>query len=134
MIEYFATAVVSPLEQPGQILLGSNGGCRVWFNGRQVLDQPTERGTRYADDVIDVPLKAGPNVLLVKLRNRIGASGLIVAVAGQRQKPSCSLDLPSTPPGAAVAQTNIAAGAVDTAGPAAKDGSALPPIDELAKL
>ena len=58
-----------------KIWLGSSDGIRVWFNGKQVFDQSTERVVASDQDTIDVELSEGANTLLVKISNGTGKGG-----------------------------------------------------------
>lgn len=58
-----------------KIWLGSSDGIRVWFNGKQVFDQSTERVVAADQDTIDVELSEGANTLLVKISNGTGKGG-----------------------------------------------------------
>jgi putative membrane-bound dehydrogenase-like protein len=135
VVGYFAAKVISPVEQKATIFLGSNDGCRAWLNGGQILDHPKGRALRYADDKVDVTLKAGENLLLVKLHNQIGPSGLIVAFSADKQKVTFAAEAGSAAPSVAQAPLSPEAAAAVAAGKAvSKDGVILPAIDELAKL
>jgi putative membrane-bound dehydrogenase-like protein len=132
VVGYFAAAVVSPVEQAATIVLGSDDGCRVWVNGREVLKTDVVRALRFGDDAVDVNLTRGSNVLLVKLKQGDGKGGLIVAVRPAKQKVSFSHDLPA--PERPASAGNAAPAAVGEEQPKTKDGEPLPPIAELAKL
>ena len=72
---YGYTEVECPEIQTINLALGTNDGCRVWLNGEQILDVPTERGLFIDDDIIPVVLKKGKNTLLIKVEQRGGAWG-----------------------------------------------------------
>jgi hypothetical protein len=75
VLAYGYTEIKSP-ENKNMILgLGSNDGCRVWLNGEQILDVPTERGLSADDDLIPVVLRKGKNTLLLKVEERGGSWG-----------------------------------------------------------
>jgi putative membrane-bound dehydrogenase-like protein len=136
VVGYFAANVVSPVEQPAQLVLGSNDGVKVWLNGRVVLDNDASRSLRYGDDTVDLKLARGPNVLLVKLRQREGKSGLVATIRAAERKVAFSQDMPAPD---RVASADAASDqAVDADAEAdvlkTKDGAALPPIERLAKL
>lgn len=50
-----------------QFGVGSNDGVRVWLNGKLVLDRPVSRKAIPNEDLINVPVRAGDNDLLVKV-------------------------------------------------------------------
>jgi putative membrane-bound dehydrogenase-like protein len=139
VVGYFATKIVSPVDQTATMILGSNDGCRIWLNGAQVLDHPKGRALRYADDKLSIKLKSGANVLLVKLHNQVGPSGLLVAVEADKQKLTFGDETTAAAAAAStsVAQTPLspeAAAAVAAGKAVSKDGVILPAFDELAKL
>ncbi len=66
---YAKTTLVAPAEQDVLLAFGSDDGIKVWLNGRLIHDLWTTRGHTPAQDVVKAHLKAGPNVLLVKITN-----------------------------------------------------------------
>ena len=75
VLAYGYTEFESQETQTKILALGSNDGCRVWLNGEQILDVPTERGLSADDDLIPVILKKGKNTLLIKVEERGGSWG-----------------------------------------------------------
>ena len=53
--------------------VGSDDGCAIWLNGNPVLQQGKARGYSRYTDLVDLPLEAGRNHLLVKVTNAGGA-------------------------------------------------------------
>lgn len=47
--------------------VGSNDGVRVWVNGKLVLDRPVSRKAEPNQDIVEVPMQAGENTVLVKV-------------------------------------------------------------------
>ena len=82
VVGYFATNLVSPADQSGKLLIGSDDFVRVWLNRRQVHEKKLRRAVRFAEDVVPVEFRAGNSVLLIKLFQHSGTSGLLVAVEG----------------------------------------------------
>lgn len=137
VVGYFATAMVSPVEQAAKLVLGSDDGVRVWLNGREVFKADPTRAVRFPDDVVNVELQRGTNVLLVKLRQGDGKGGLIAAVQAGKQKVAFSESLPA--PARSASGADIIPGSTDAAAaaeeqPRTRDGEPLPPISELARL
>ena len=56
--------------RPCVLAVGSNDGCRIWLNGRQVWDYPNGRPLRADEDIVPVILAKGRNTLVLKLENR----------------------------------------------------------------
>ena len=75
VLAYGYTEIESPDDKVMILGLGTNDGCRVWLNGEQILDVPTERGLSVDDDLIPVSLKKGKNTLLLKVEERGGSWG-----------------------------------------------------------
>ncbi|HKI90081.1 MAG TPA: DUF4838 domain-containing protein, partial [Draconibacterium sp.] len=75
VLAYGYTEIESPDAKVMILGLGTNDGCRVWLNGTQILDVPTERGLSVDDDLIPVSLKKGKNKLLIKVEERGGSWG-----------------------------------------------------------
>jgi putative membrane-bound dehydrogenase-like protein len=123
---YCATVLVADQDETAQLLVGSDDGVRAWLNGRQVINDDTTRALQLGDDIVNVKLKKGRNLLLCKLRQGSGPSGITVAVVPARPV-MFSLDLD---PAAAISSPSPAnSQAIIT-----KDGQPLPSITELAKL
>ncbi|RPI82500.1 MAG: hypothetical protein EHM42_09395, partial [Planctomycetaceae bacterium] len=80
IIAYFATSIDSPREQEATLLFGSAGGIKVWLNGTLEHTSRVRRPVRFGDDAVVVKLRAGSNVLLVKLEQGAPGGGLIGAV------------------------------------------------------
>jgi hypothetical protein len=57
------------------VTLGSDDGCRVWFNGELVLDVNKPRGVNPRDDALELDLLPGVNHFFVKVVNGGGAWG-----------------------------------------------------------
>jgi hypothetical protein len=64
---YVRCIVNVPEAQPGLILVGSDDGAKVWFNGKLVSEQNVPRAFMGFTDRALVELKAGDNVLMVKV-------------------------------------------------------------------
>ncbi len=136
VVGYFATTIVSPVDQPADLSIASNDGCQTWLNGKVVQRSKLKRPTRFGEDVTPVQLRRGDNVVLVKLFQITGPSNLVVALTGKTQKVADSDVAPgaaspvaaTTPPTDTVATADVVTGFVS------KDGSSLPPVAELTKL
>ena len=70
VLAYGYTEIYAPEEEIRILALGSNDGCRLWLNGEQIWDVPTERGLFADDDLIPVMLKKGKNTILLKVEER----------------------------------------------------------------
>ena len=79
VIYYFAATLDSAAEQPATLALGSDDGIQVWLNGQKVHDAKVTRALVPGEDKVKVQLKAGKNLLLLKLDQGNGAGGLSLA-------------------------------------------------------
>lgn len=59
--------------------LGSDDGLRVWWNGELVLERAVGRPVRVGDEILELPVRAGTNHLLVKVVNGNGGFGFAMA-------------------------------------------------------
>ena len=77
LLGYAYCEIEAPAACPCILSLGSNDGCRVWLNGREVWDYPKGRPLRPDEDVVPVILRKGRNELLLKIENRGRAWGFL---------------------------------------------------------
>jgi len=131
VVGYFAVNVIADADGKGQLFVGSDDGVKVWLNGRVVDRVADTRAVQFGDDVINVDLKKGANLLLCKLQNGNGPSGLCVAVAAE-PKFRLSTDL---------AATALSTGPAGVSAPASqlpaildKNKKPYPPINVLASM
>jgi lysophospholipase L1-like esterase len=83
---YALTQLTSPVAQDVELLLGSDDGVAVWFNGEQVWDNLlVNRGVTVDQDRVTVTLKAGTNYLLLKISQGGGGWGFCARFAGLQQ-------------------------------------------------
>jgi putative membrane-bound dehydrogenase-like protein len=80
---YALTHVYSAKAQKAQMLLGSDDTVRVWLNGTMVHEYTTARSAKADEDKVDVRLKQGWNVVLVKVVNGEADHGLFLRFAGE---------------------------------------------------
>jgi len=64
---YLRTWVRAAAGRPAKLEVGSDDGCKVWLNGTVVVDADLDRAPAPGQDVRDVTLKPGWNLLLVKV-------------------------------------------------------------------
>ena len=70
LLTYAYREIDSPKKQASILTIGSNDGCRVWLNGKQIWDHISGRPALADEDKIPVLLKEGKNSLLIKIENR----------------------------------------------------------------
>ncbi len=90
VIYYFAVNLQSNAEQAATLKVGSDDGIQVWVNGTKVHDNATTRALAPGQDKVSVNLKAGKNLILLKLDQGDGDAGLILS-AETRQNASFTL-------------------------------------------
>ncbi|MEM7234359.1 MAG: PSD1 and planctomycete cytochrome C domain-containing protein [Planctomycetota bacterium] len=73
---YFARTVTSESEQSAEFLFGSDDGIRVWLDGKEVHKNNAGRGLTVDQDRVKVRLRKGEQMLLVKIVNQAGPSGI----------------------------------------------------------
>ena len=138
MVGFFAASIVSAQDQKAKLLVGSDDGVKVWLNGKMVLSQDAHRAVTAADDVVPVELHKGKNLLLCKLHQDDGPSGICVSVAAKERVAVTNdvSDGPST--GSTKADANVGYQLPATVDAQkqfkTKDGQTLPPIGQLMQL
>lgn len=63
--------------------VGSDDAIKVWLNGEVVHNNPVDRSTYNFQDTFKINLKAGDNLLLVKVSDRAGGWGMIVGITDE---------------------------------------------------
>jgi len=76
---YFAREVFSPETIELPVSLGSDDGFRLFVNGSLVAENDTERGVAPDQDRAVLPLRAGRNIVVMKVINTGGPGGLYFA-------------------------------------------------------
>ncbi len=80
---YLAAVIDSPIQQTAELLVGSDDGVAVWMNGESCLSHlDIARGLVVDQDRVPVSLRAGHNVILVKVSQYGGGCGVCVRFAG----------------------------------------------------
>ena len=81
MLAYLMVFVHSQGARTARFLLGSDDGARVWVNGELRWSHELHRHLSADEDSFDVPLKAGWNPVLVKVKNDYGGYGVMLRIA-----------------------------------------------------
>lgn len=79
---YAATAVRSPREQNGTLLMGADDTLKVWLNGVPVHEYTRPRPARPADDAVPLRWRAGTNTVLVKVYSARGDHQFFLSCVG----------------------------------------------------
>jgi hypothetical protein len=77
--------IISPREQTLTLSLGSDDGIRVYLNNKRLLSKMVGRGAAADQEILEVPLEAGENHLLIKILNFGGGSGYYFAIKTEVQ-------------------------------------------------
>ncbi|MEI6915477.1 MAG: glycoside hydrolase family 172 protein [Armatimonadota bacterium] len=77
-VNYAAAIIDASQPFKTEMLLGSDDSVKVWLNGQLVHSKSISRGAIPDSDVVPVHLKVGQNLLVAKVSNGSGGSGLVV--------------------------------------------------------
>jgi hypothetical protein len=80
---YLLTHLHVPAAQRARLELGSDDGLKVWLNGECVHTHDVLRGCAQKQDVVVADLRAGWNVILLKVTNAGGGWGAALRVRGE---------------------------------------------------
>ncbi len=141
VVGYFAASIVATADQKANLLVNSDDGVKIWLNGKEVFSVDETRAIGVDTDTVPVQLHKGRNVLLCKLRQGDGASGLCITVSAKEQV-AISNDLGSGDRADASASPSTGSANSYPLPPTAdatkqfktRDGQILPPIGELMAL
>ena len=85
VVAYAACTLKSDKERDILLALGSNDGIKVWLNGGVVWDNHRPRGAERDQDYVPVHVRAGNNLLLIKVDQSGGGWGLYARVADRAE-------------------------------------------------
>jgi HEAT repeat protein len=72
-VGYARTWIKSDAQQPVRMELGTDDGVKVWLNGKVVHSHNVARPLKPAEDIVELDLKSGWNLLLLKItQNNLG--------------------------------------------------------------
>lgn len=77
-VVYAACVVNAPVARKETLLIGSDDGIKVWINDALVWEHAIQRRMEPDSDRVDVSLKEGRNLMLIKLEQRIGDLGFAI--------------------------------------------------------
>ncbi len=97
-------------KQRAHLLLGSDDGIEAWHNGRQIWSNDVERGALPYQDTVVLELQPGSNDILLRVRNRTGASQLYISY---RALAEVAIVLPDKVEGPSLAERLATAGGGD---------------------
>ncbi len=72
---YIGRLIVSPTDRTLPVSIGSDDGFELYVNGQRVAGRQIDRSVAPDQDRAELPLKAGPNVVVLKVVNTGGDSG-----------------------------------------------------------
>ncbi len=104
LVAYAANTIKRDEAGKALLCLGSDEGLRAWVNGTLVADHRGPRPLAFDEDQVEVDLKAGDNLLLIKVEQRTGAWNFAARVLErgalpsrvQEIRPSFTFEGPST--------------------------------------
>ena len=68
-VAYAAVLAKAPAAGAAQLRLGAASACKVWHNGKQIVNSPVARGYGLDQDKADVQLVQGDNLFVIKVVN-----------------------------------------------------------------
>jgi len=77
----------SPADREINLRIGTDDGCRVWLNGKEVHANNASRGFTLDHDTVATTLKKGKNTILIKVIQGGGDWAMCVRVADRENKP-----------------------------------------------
>lgn len=86
-LAYLLVSVRARKPTPAQVRIGSDDGCKVWQNGRQILATPAPRACGLDQDIVDVTLNRGDNLFVLKVTNLDRGWGAIFRVTDRQGQP-----------------------------------------------
>jgi hypothetical protein len=84
-VSYLVAEVESPAEQDGELLIGSDDGCKIWLNGKVVHEARLTRAAAPEQERVKVRLKKGANRVLFKINNGNNPHGLYFSVTSDQE-------------------------------------------------
>jgi hypothetical protein len=96
-LAYLRSWVWSPEERPAQLETASDDGSKVWFNGAEVVAVNKNRGMKAGQDKADVTLRAGWNLVTLKVSQDAGhwtAAARVTDLDGKRASGLIYMDSP----------------------------------------
>ena len=89
---YFARTITASRSVSVPVSAGSDDAIKIWVNGRVILDRNVQRALNPDSEQFSLRLAPGPNQVLVKVVNFVGAGGFVM-----RLDPAEALGLAETP-------------------------------------
>ncbi|MCK5862403.1 MAG: hypothetical protein KAH38_07950, partial [Candidatus Hydrogenedentes bacterium] len=84
---FLRTKIAAPEAMAAILELGTNDGCRVWWNGTLIHSLNTGRPLSPGEDKLPVQLTAGENNLMIAVFQTGGAWGATVRLVDKNGKP-----------------------------------------------
>src|SRR6185369_15716347 len=109
--------------------LGSSGATRVWLNGKLVHEDPAVHPSRFDQKAFSAELRAGDNLVLVKVAHNYGRLGFSLRLANAKDVPLVAMAKAARPP-----QAKATAFAAAGESPSRKRPAAKKPTDALDEL
>jgi putative membrane-bound dehydrogenase-like protein len=84
-VSYLYREIDSPAEQEATILIGTDDGCKLWVNGKEVLSHRRHEAATPERDSVRVELKKGANAILLKINNGDGPHGFYFTLVSEHE-------------------------------------------------
>jgi putative heme-binding domain-containing protein len=85
IVSYLHCNIDSPVEQAATILLGTDDGCKLFVNGKEVLSHRRHEAATPERDTVPVQLNKGSNSILLKINNGDGPHGFYFSMVSDQE-------------------------------------------------
>jgi putative membrane-bound dehydrogenase-like protein len=85
IVSYLWKEIESPVDQDATILIGTDDGCKLWLNGKEVLSHRRHESATPERDKVPIKLKEGRNTILLKINNGDGPHGFYFSVVSEQE-------------------------------------------------
>lgn len=94
---FLATALVADAERDVALHLGSDEAYAVFLNGKRLASRDVRRSFRFDQDVVLLPLRAGPNLLLLEVCDQEGPYAAAARLAAPGGGPAQGVSVDAEP-------------------------------------
>jgi hypothetical protein len=96
-VAYAVTYISAPdVMKDVKMKIGSDDECKIWLNGKEVFKFTDERAAEKDQDVVDVHLQKGVNILVAKVVNVHADWSFCVRFSDKKDKPLTNLKASTT--------------------------------------
>ena len=85
IVSYLYQEIESPADQDAEVLIGTDDGCKLWINGKQVFADRRHQAATPEANRVKVKLKKGTNKVLLKINNGAGPHGFYFTILAEQE-------------------------------------------------